>query len=129
MIVLDTHVLIWLASAPERLSKAAAGAIEMDGEPAISTVSAQEVAHLAMRGRIEVDRPVRAWIADALSAHEVTPVAPDVAIAVRAGSLDARTFPGDPADRLIYATAVERGARLVTADQRLRDLDPARIVW
>lgn len=128
MIVLDTHVLIWLANRPERLSAAAAGAIEMDEEPAISTITAQEIAYLAMRDKIELDSPAGAWIADALAKHQITPIEPDIAIAVRAGSLEA-PFPGDPADRAIYATAVERGARLISADTRLRDFDPARVVW
>ena len=42
------------------------------------------------------------------------------AIAATAVSLPT-SFPGDPADRLIYATAIEYGLRLVTKDQRLRD--------
>ncbi len=42
-------------------------------------------------------------------------------IAVAAVSLSTTTFPGDPADRLIYATAVEHGWPLITKDQRLRD--------
>lgn len=129
MIVLDTHVLVWLAVAPERLSAAASGAIEMDGEPAISTVSAQEISYLVMRGRIELDRATATWIADVLAEHDVEPLAPSLAIAVRAGSLAPEEFPGDPADRLIYATAVEHGVRVVSADRRLRDFDPARVVW
>jgi PIN domain nuclease of toxin-antitoxin system len=52
-----------------------------------------------------------------------------VPIAVRAGSLDAASFPGDPADRLIYATAVEHAARVVSADDRLRAVDPDRVIW
>jgi PIN domain nuclease of toxin-antitoxin system len=47
---------------------------------------------------------------------------------VRAGSLD-EAFPGDPADRVIYASAVELGARLLTADRAIRGFDPARTVW
>jgi PIN domain nuclease of toxin-antitoxin system len=129
VIVLDTHVLIWLAVAPKRLTEVARGAIEMDGEPAISTVSAQEISYLVTRGRIELDRPTRTWIGDVLSAHDVQPIAPSVAVAVRAGSISQNEFHGDPADRLIYATAVEQGARLVTADRRLRELDPPRIAW
>ena len=129
LIVLDTHVLIWLAVTPARLSADAAGAIELDPERAISTVSAQEIAYLVMRRRMELDRPLQRWIGDALSEHGVEPLAPDFRVALRAGSLPADDFPGDPADRLIYATAVEHGARLVSADQRLRALDPARVVW
>jgi PIN domain nuclease of toxin-antitoxin system len=48
---------------------------------------------------------------------------------VRAGSLDVAEFPGDPADRLIYATAIEHGSRIASADERLRAADPKRVVW
>ena len=129
MIVLDTHALIWLVVAPERLGEAAREAIAAEGERAISTVSAQEIAYLVMRGRMELDRPVRTWIADVLRAHEVHPLAPNLSIVVRAGSLDSAEFPGDPADRLIYATAVEHGSRIASADERLLAADPARVIW
>jgi PIN domain nuclease of toxin-antitoxin system len=129
VIVLDTHVLVWLVAAPERVTAKARGAIEMDGDPAISTISAQEISYLVMRGRIELDRPARIWIADALAACGIEALAPTLAVGVRAGSFPRGEFPGDPADRLIYATALEHGARLVSADQRLHEVDPARLVW
>lgn len=128
LIVLDTHVLLWIAVAPKKLSAAAVGAIEMDGAPGISTITAQEISYLVMKERISLDRPSSAWIADVLAEHEIDPIEPAVSTAVLAGSLD-RDFPGDPADRLIYATALERGVRLVSADERLRAVDPARVVW
>lgn len=129
MIVLDTHVFVWLAASPDRLSSAARGAIELEGEPAISTITVQEVAYLVVRDRLTLDRPVEQWVADALHEHEIEPLAPGVGVAARAGSLKPGEFPGDPADRIIYATALEHGARLITADARLRSLDPARCVW
>jgi PIN domain nuclease of toxin-antitoxin system len=45
-----------------------------------------------------------------------------------AGSL-LSPFPGDPADRIIYATTVAKDARLVTADRRIARHDPIRVVW
>jgi PIN domain nuclease of toxin-antitoxin system len=129
VIVLDTHILVWLAVVSERLGADVREVLAEGAELAISTVTVQEIAYLVMRGRIELDRPVRTWVADVLAAHEVRPIPPSVAVALRAGSLDFANFPGDPADRLIYATAVEHGARLATADERLRAVDPARVVW
>jgi PIN domain nuclease of toxin-antitoxin system len=129
LILLDTHVLLWMAVAPERLTKAASSAIPMDGQVAISTISAQEIAYLETRGKIGLDRPAEAWVHDVLAEHEIETIPPDLASAIRAGSLPADVFPGDPVDRVIYGTAVERGIRLVSADQRLRDFDPARVVW
>jgi PIN domain nuclease of toxin-antitoxin system len=129
VILLDTHVLVWLAGARERLSSAAREKIEAAHELAISVASVQEIAYLVARGRLTMDRPVETWIADALSVHEVRALAPTVSTALRAGSLDPVEFHGDPADRLIYATAVDQDALLVSADERLRSCDPARVVW
>ena len=129
MILLDTHVLVWLASDRERLSPAALETIESEPELAISLVSVQEIAYLVVRDRLRMDRPVESWIGDALSVHDVRALPPTVSTALRAGSLDPAEFHGDPIDRLIYATAVEHDARLVTADERLRRSDPARVVW
>lgn len=128
MIVLDTHALIWLADDPDRLGPAARQAIAEDGELALSTISAYEIAYLALRRRIELDRPVGVWVRDALRAHGVRALAPSVGVVLRAGSLPAR-FPGDPADRIIYATAREDDARLVSRDTKIAGFDPARVVW
>ena len=129
MILLDTHVLIWLATERERLSAPALEAIESELEPAIALVSAQEVAYLTVRGRLTMDRPVASWIVDALGILGAVAIPPTVSASIRAGSLDPNRFHGDPIDRLIYATAVEHDALLVTADERLREFDPQRTVW
>ena len=129
MIVLDTHAFLWLAASPDRLSSTARTAIADDAERAISAVSAQEIAYLVMRGRIALDRPAGRWVRDALDAHEVRALPVDLLISLRAGSLDTRRFHGDPADRVIYATALSHDARLVSADERMRTVDPQRLVW
>jgi PIN domain nuclease of toxin-antitoxin system len=49
-------------------------------------------------------------------------------VAVAAGRLG-ETFPGDPADRIIYATALSLGCRLVTKDRRLRAFAPDKTLW
>jgi PIN domain nuclease of toxin-antitoxin system len=101
----------------------------MEAELVFSTASVQELAYLAARGRVIVDRSIRRWIVDALRVHEVQVLPSTLSIALRAGSLDPTEFHGDPIDRLIYATAVEHDAQLVTADRRLREVDPARVIW
>jgi PIN domain nuclease of toxin-antitoxin system len=129
MIVLDTHAFLWLAADPERLSTPAREVLDREHERAISVVSAQEISYLAMRGRIAFDRPTSRWIRDALDRYDIQACEIDLPIAVRAGALDSAGFPGDPADRAIYATVLQHDALLVSADERLRDVDPARVIW
>jgi PIN domain nuclease of toxin-antitoxin system len=127
-ILVDTHVLLWWSVAPDRLSPRATRAIESADEVALAAVSYWELAWLAGHGRVRVSLPLRAWLADlsrGIRTAALTPV-----IAACAAELPA-TFPGDPADRLIYATAVEHGWRLVTKDGRLHAHDPggAVVLW
>lgn len=117
-LLLDTHVLHWWASEPDRLSAPATQAIESADELAVSAISWYELAWLARHDRITVAIPVRSWL-DALATDiRTVPITPP--IAATAVELP-EAFPGDPADRLIYATAVERGWELVTKDRRLRN--------
>lgn len=116
-VLLDSHVLQWWTAEPRRISKRAAATIAAAEEVAVSAITWFELAWLAEHGRISVAVPVRSWL-DRLSAGVRTAgVTP--AIAHTAVSLPT-SFPGDPADRLIYATAIERGWQLVTKDGALR---------
>jgi PIN domain nuclease of toxin-antitoxin system len=83
---------------------------------------------LVRRGRISLDRPVARWMRDALAEPRVVVMAPDANIALAAALLD-DSFPGDPADRLIYATARSAGAQIMTRDDRIARFDPARVLW
>jgi len=116
-VLLDTHVVQWWSAEPDRLSQPAARALEEADELAVAAISWFELAWLARHERIVVTIPVRSWL-EQLSA-EVSTVELTPAIADTAAALPA-SYPGDPADRLIYATAVERGWRLVTKDRRIR---------
>jgi PIN domain nuclease of toxin-antitoxin system len=129
VIVLDTHAWLWWLSAPEHLSQAAAETIGQAPSIGVSTMSAWEIAMLATRGRIALDREVSAWVGQALSEPRVEPLPPSAEIAVTAGLLDERSFPGDPADRLIYATARSLGATLITRDRAIRMFDPRGTLW
>jgi PIN domain nuclease of toxin-antitoxin system len=86
-------------------------------ELAVADISWFELAWLAEHGRIIVRTPISSWLHEL--AGYVRSVGISAAIAAAAVSLP-DSFPGDPADRLIYATAVENGWRLVTKDSRLR---------
>lgn len=102
---------------PERLSPGAVAAIEASDELAVAAITWFELAWLAERGRIVLDLPVRSWLAELGSDVRTLGITP--AVAATAAALPS-SFPGDPADRLIYATTIEHGRRLVTKDGRLR---------
>jgi PIN domain nuclease of toxin-antitoxin system len=128
MIVLDTHAWVWWAADAARLSGAAKKAIEADPRRAISAISLWEVATLVSKGRLLLDRDPREWLeaASTLDGLEVIPLRP--AIAVRSTQLG-RAFHDDPADRLIVATAMAEGARLVTKDARIRAYAGVTSIW
>lgn len=116
-VLLDTHVVQWWSAEPDRLSATAARTVSAADRLAVAAISWFELAWLAYHDRIVVTIPVRSWL-DQIAA-EVQTIGITPAIAQAAVSLPS-SFPGDPADRLIYATAVELGCRLVTKDRRLR---------
>jgi PIN domain nuclease of toxin-antitoxin system len=116
-VVLDTHVIHWWSAEPDRLSRTAAKALSEADELAVAAISWFELAWLASHERIVLTIPIRSWL-ERLAA-QVRTVSITPAIAERAVALPS-SFPGDPADRLIYATAIEHGWRLVTKDGRLR---------
>jgi PIN domain nuclease of toxin-antitoxin system len=115
--MLDTHVIHWWSAEPDRISRAATKALNEADELAVAAISWFELAWLANRERIIVTVPIRSWLEQL--AREVRTVGITPAIADTAVSLPS-SFPGDPADRLIYATAIEHGWRLITKDGKLR---------
>lgn len=115
--LLDSHVLHWWSAEPDRLSNTAAQAIIQADELVVSDISWFELAWLARHERIILTVPLGSWLQQLSRLVRTVPVT--TAIAGTAVSLP-QTFPGDPADRLIYATAIENGWRLITKDHRLR---------
>lgn len=125
-VLLDSHIVHWWSAEPDRISKAASTAISGADELAVADISWFELAWLARHERIVLTIPVDAWLRELAAQVQTMPVTP--AIAAAAVSLPA-SFPGDPADRLIYATAIEHGWPLISKDQRLRrHRHPRRVV-
>jgi PIN domain nuclease of toxin-antitoxin system len=116
-LLLDTHVVHWWSAEPERLSEAAAAAVQDADELAVASITWFELAWLAEHGRIGLAVPIRTWLDGLAAAVRTVNTTPGVAAAAVALP---ESFPGDPADRIIYATAVEHGWRLVTKDSALR---------
>jgi len=127
VIVLDTHALIWLATDPSQLGSEARKALRGARNKGVAAISCWELAMLAARNRIVLDRDPVTWMDDALTTEgiELLPLTPAVAVA----SAQLGTFHGDPADRLIVATAITHGAVLVTKDERIRESHLVRTLW
>ena len=118
MILLDTHVLVWLRSGDRALGRRARAVIERatrDGTATVSTITFWEAGMLLEKGRIQLPAEPSAWRASLLR-EGLIEIPVDGAIAARAGTL--RDIHGDPANRLILATALE-GHQLITGDTRL----------
>jgi PIN domain nuclease of toxin-antitoxin system len=128
LIVLDTHAWIWWVSEPERLSSTARQSIAAAKRIGIPAICCWEFATLVSKRRIVIDRNPKDWLEDALSLPgvELIPINPGIAVA--AAELGGR-FPGDPADRLIVASAKIMGGLLVTKDERLLKLQAIASIW
>lgn len=130
MIVCDTHVLVFDALSPDLLGSAAAQAIQEShdtGSLACADISLWEIAMLIEKGRLEVDASIENFLNAVISARRlsVLPVTPSIA----ALSVSSSVPEGDPADRLIAATAISHGATLITKDERLIGFPNLPTIW
>lgn len=117
-LVLDTHVWVWLMEGVASLKPHVRRRIEASATEdglLVSAISVWEVAMLESKGRLTFDQNCNAWVKDALAAPGVSlvPLEPEIAVASTRLPAD---FHGDPADRIIVATARTHGHTLVTAD-------------
>lgn len=130
MILVDTHVVIWLALEPDRISKKARTAIEetrQHGEGlAISDMTLLEIAMIASKNRIKLNSTLETFLSEVEVRFVVLPISGR--ICVRALALPAN-YPNDPADRVIAATALVEGIPLLTADAEIQRSKALRTVW
>ncbi len=130
MILLDTHVVIWLALEPGRISKRARAAIQetrQRGEGlAISDITLLEIATIENKGRIKLNASLEAFLAEIEARFIVLPITGR--ICVNALSLPA-AYPRDSADRVIGATALVEGFPLITADDGIRRSKALKTIW
>ena len=119
MILLDTHVLVWLDEGNDRLGEKSLSRIDQSvkaGELFVSVISFWEVAMLVNKGRLEIRMDLNLWRRSLLD-NGLQEVALPGDIAVHSALLD--DFHGDPADRMIVSTARHLNAELCTADEKV----------
>ena len=130
LILIDTHVVLWLALEPERISKNAKAAIDEsrkngDGV-AICGITQLEIATIYGKGRVSLEMGLESFLRDVEEQFVVLPIS--ARACARTLTLPA-SYPKDPADRVIGATALVEGMALVTADAEIRRARAVRTVW
>ncbi len=130
-LLLDTHCWIWVAlgdksqlrpSAIRRIEQAA-----RSGSLLVSVISVWEVAMLESKGRIRFQKPCLEWVRDALEIPGLTLASLTPEIAVDSSRLPGN-FHGDPADRILVATARGLGVPLLTRDRKMIEYGHRRLV-
>jgi PIN domain nuclease of toxin-antitoxin system len=121
LLLLDTHIWIWLEAGSDELSREARRTISVAlgaGLLRIAAISLWELALLASRDRVVLGKPTDLWIETALAEPGPTVEPLNAQVAIESCGLPGRMH-RDPADRLIVATARVIGASLMTRDHRI----------
>jgi PIN domain nuclease of toxin-antitoxin system len=130
VILVDTHVVVWLAFDQTQLSKNARAAIDgarQSGEGlAICDITLLELAALANKGRIKLNISLESFLQEVEAWFVVLPISGRAC--ARAVALP-ETYPKDPADRIIAGTALAEGITLLTADRDIRRSRVLRTIW
>lgn len=118
-LLLDTHVWIWLMNGDPSLSTSFLNAIVANQEKQgilVSAISVWEFGMLVEKKRISIEIDALDWIDKALEGINLISISPKIAI--QSTRLPGAIH-GDPADRILIATAFEEKAILITCDEKL----------
>ena len=129
VILLDTHVLVWLISEPGKLSKAATSAIRRanrTGGIAISAITLWELAWMITHGRLQVAGTVETYLEEVSSRVAIRPITAKIAALANQFPYD---YSSDLCDCLIGATSLNEGMVLVTRDTKMRACKQLRTLW
>lgn len=131
MIVLDTHVLVWFVSSPDKLSRNAQKRIKEEikkNEILVSSISVWEIFMLIKKERIKLSMHPDTWLAKVESLPFIQFIPVDNRIASQSINLP-EPLHNDPADRIIIATALSHGALLITRDRRILNYSHLSSLW
>jgi len=130
LILVDTHVVVWLALEPAKISKKARAVIEEtrgDGQGiAISDITLFEIAQLENKHRIKLSSSLETFLSEVEARLIVLPITGRMCVQAMGMPAD---YPKDPADCIIGATALAEGIPLVTADDDIRRSKVLRTIW
>jgi len=122
-LVLDTHILIWLINGDAALKSTSKNIIKEVCKRnllLVPAISIWEIAMLKNKGRIKLTQPLQQWVKKVSSLPYLKIVPLDEAIALESCKLPG-DFHGDPADRMIIATARILDTPLMTKDKKIID--------
>jgi PIN domain nuclease of toxin-antitoxin system len=121
-VLLDTHVWVWWLTPGSPLSRAERDALDAEAgrqQLFLAAISLWEAQVLHSKLRLELPLPFDDWLAQATDDRMVSVLPLDVEVVVAVDKLPV-SFHGDPADRLIVATARKHGMPLATHDVTIR---------
>jgi PIN domain nuclease of toxin-antitoxin system len=130
LILLDTHVVIWLGQDYRRLSTRAQSVIKdsrrKDRGLAVPSIALIEIARLSSRGQIDLKPDAETVLAEVERRFVVLPITANIALQAYALPM---SYPKDPADRIIGATALVEDIPLLTADRAIRNSKAVPTIW